>query len=1854
MKNQGKRICSKIASALSKKYFSAILVLIVLVGALGLTIFQSANNSGKNKDALSLQNQQPESLNNSSTILGSNVRAPQIYVSANGEGYASGGVIELASTDEPAVQIGGYNVSGTADVAVYQANDDVLLDYLTHDKDGKQLKKTPDSGKIQYITTIKKDLSSGNTGEGSKVTLPLSEKGIWYLKIKIGSTSTDAFVIRSNIGAIAKEGDNEFIFWGQNFKTKKSVTEGIVIPYNLLNGRKELERSPFNSEGIAKAKLTGDADIALIAQNDDRAIIPVNLKYLNYSYSYNSFREKVRQTKYFIFTDRPLYRPGDTVNFKAILRDDDDVRYTVPGGSASVRIYNGYYYEGSTSSPQPDFEKTYPVSEDGTVNGQYQIPADGKVGFYTLAVSIPNQTGANSRGVEYSSNTISFDVEFFKKPEFSIEVSTPKTELIAGDKTSFKIKGSYFSGQPLLNQKVKYAVYAADFYEYQYLTDQQSLAQTISNDYRYSYWYGSNKVTEGTATLNKNGEAEIDLDTRLPFAKGKTQVFSIEATIDDGSQVPAFSRRNALVYAGEYGIYRKDYTYGSKVNTPVSVPVTLVSHKSSGNVGGINLTAKLHRENWVSYQEADKKYPSYKKEEEDLPQLSAKTDSQGNAVFNFTPTKTGSYMITVEGKDSRNNPVSKIFYDYVSADDYPYYNKEGNNELTVETDKQKYQPADTVRFSIFSYVPDRDVFLSLERGRVNRFMVVHLNGKSGLVDIPLTNTDIPNIYAKVTSFDDNSLNDGQIDIPVSPESKKLVVGVTPNSKTFGPGETATVNISTTDIAGNPVSADLAIWTVDKAIFELSENRLGNIFDTFWQERGDSTQQAHSLEGITVLQGGRGGCFAAGTKVLMADGTQKNIEEIKAGDFVLTRYGESDAKLTKTKVTKTHIADESGYLIINGNLKVTANHIIWINDSWKEAGSIQIGDVLTNSGDKKIKVDSIEWQRGKTVVYNLETEKYHTYFADGIWVHNQKGGGSDRKAFKDTAYWNPSIHTDASGRAQVSFKLPDNLTTWTIAAVASTSDTRVGQTTNEIVVTKDVIVRPVLPNILRVGDEIILSALVQNFTNADHNFDISLKSDSGDVDESRRPGTQIKSNEMQQLYWKLRPTKENDKSKLTFSAQANDNNKLADILTQEIPVRPFVFEEKRAETGEGAKVFSVKPASDSHREKSKFTLSLAPTIIGTLPTAMKYLVDYPYGCVEQTTSRFVPAVIAKANQDLFKDALLGKDINDIIQKGISKLSSQQQSDGGWTWWFSGRSDPFITAYVVEYVLQAKENGAKVDDEMLKKAQGYLEQDKYYDYSLKAEKSSSREDAVAKTYGLTLLGAKSKVKKLNDFENLSPDFLSLAVMANYQNGDKNPETNGLNKLISLAKPEGDALFWEAGQKLNFGSRDASTAFAIRAITLTGGNRDLAAKGARYLTRVRKSDYWSNTFATAQVVRALVELSKTGSELTPDYSYTVLLDGKQLSEGRVTSPKQNIEDIAIPLSQIQQDGSSISITRTGNGQIYSTLLVDEFHTDRNAPAVSHGLSVKREYVNEKGEQYSLAIGDTAIVRITVGGLKANEYYGVITDELPAGLVPINQSFKNEQYGQDPYTYYYSSYDVTDREITENGEVLSLYQMAPLERTYTYKARVVSEGTFVVPPATASLMYAPEIYGRSAAEIIKIAEKSSIIPGKGVQTLPGKSNQTIRIVVLILIFLALAIFFFLRRRGNKREMPQEIMNQMQAAPIQQKKSILKSAAIITGSLSSTLVLLYLVIIIPAFLIQGLTKQEPPPPFDITPSGISFSNLPLQIIYIIGILAVPLIGSVIAYFLNGKRRTKIIYIPAIFFYLFYLLLIFSIYQINR
>jgi hypothetical protein len=143
-------------------------------------------------------------------------------------------------------------------------------------------------------------------------------------------------------------------------------------------------------------------------------------------------------------------------------------------------------------------------------------------------------------------------------------------------------------------------------------------------------------------------------------------------------------------------------------------------------------------------------------------------------------------------------------------------------------------------------------------------------------------------------------------------------------------------------------------------------------------------------------GASGGCFIAGTKVALAGGGQKNIEDLKNGDIVLSR-AEHGGQTVANKIFNWHFVESPGYLEINGMLGVTPEHIVKINGTWQAMGTAKVGDVIFGLQNEEIKVETINWQSGLIKVYNFTVENTHTYFANGIWVHNLKVGPGGSQA-----------------------------------------------------------------------------------------------------------------------------------------------------------------------------------------------------------------------------------------------------------------------------------------------------------------------------------------------------------------------------------------------------------------------------------------------------------------------------------------------------------------------------------------------------------------------------------------------------------------------------------------------------------------------------------------------------------------------------------------------------------------------------------------------------------------------------------------------------------------------------------------
>ncbi|MFC1645072.1 alpha-2-macroglobulin family protein [Patescibacteria group bacterium] len=1558
----------------------------------------------------------------------------RLYVFGQNQ-YERNGIISVASTDEPAVTVSGHDLGDKITIDLYRASMDDVLNFLVHNDKGDQLNYNFSLDRFTKITTLIQN-------EGGKISLPVDGTGVWLICAQSGDASVRSFLVRSSYGAVAKEGNDKFVFWVQDFTTKRSVSDTRIRTYSLENNIKEEYEVRTGSDGTVEAPVSAKYDVAVVGHGNDKALVPLNLRYLNYGNTYDRFQEKIINSKFFAFTDRPLYKPGDKMFFKTIIREDDNIRYSIPSGKVNVELVNSL-----GQNREVIFSGEYDISSFGTISGELNIPKNIKTGTYYLVIR-DNKEGESLWGSSY----VEVKIEYYQKPEFSLDMIVNDNEVISGENIEVVVQGDYFSGQPIKGYNVKYTVKESDFYDYSYYDYDYDI-----DNFRYGYRRGK-EIFSGEVILDEKGHAKISLPANISGAKSK--IYSIEIVTEGlGNQV--FESKNVLVRSGQFNVYKKNRRYGAKVGEEVDMQFIL---KAYADISLANRTISVNtKRTWWERQDVnDALYYRSEKKEENLEFFDVNSDESGEFSFKFKPEHKGSYVFTISGEDDKGNRIEKTFSAWVSDRDGYYFSGSATSGLSLALDKEEYDPSETVNITISSDHEDRDVLLTMERHEVHRYRVVSLNGKSATIQEKLIDTDVPNISFNVTSFSNNKLDRAGSDAGVSAKGKKLFITMNLNKQHYEPGDIAEIEVSVKDQDGDSQQTDLAIWAVDKAIFELVDRSGGDIFNYFWRRRGNSTMMAHSLEGINISMAEKGGCFAEGTRVLMSGGEEKNIEDVSVGEYVLTRTRDSQ-ELISARVLKAHSIEVGGYLNINDVLHVTDNHVLWVNGSWKSAGDVEIGDLVVDRNGNNIEVNSLSWQRKNIEVYNLEVEEEHSYFANGIWVHN--GKAESRSAFSDTAYWNPKVRTDKNGFARISFVVPDNLTTWVVSSIGVTKDSKVGEEIAEIVTTKDIIIRPQLPNILYKDDKLSLTALAQNFSKQDHTFKVGLRFDAGNI-ENQEQSILIPAGDSTFVEWNLSVLNENQDAQFEFYMEAvdSDDNSLRDSVITSVPVKKFGYREVNSWSRDESLKYDFKVSKDADVSKTSIELSLSTTLLGSLSPSMRYLVRYPYGCVEQTTSRFVPAVLAKENSEKFKDVLDGKNIDEFLAAGVDRLTKLQSGDGGWSWSSRDKSNIFVTAYASEYLLRAKNLGVDVDQSSLNRAKNYFD-------NLVIASSDFQKDGsyIIILYGRSLFDSDKDRREIANFSEKTPvDLVSLAVMTNIKNGFHNSQTNGVEYLKSISKTQGNGVFWDSGLLERFGSSHTSTALAVRALVAAGEKSEIVIKAVKYLSDTREGMYWSNTFATAQVIQAFVDFSKLEEEVNADLSYRVMLNDSEMAKGIIGKSKES-EKISIPVTADLKNDSRLIIEVDGDNFLYSSLVMDEFRIDKNATLVSRGLVIEREYVNVKGDEYNIVPGDIVEVRLKVGGISRGQKYLVIEDQLPSGLVPVNERLANISSSGSNGRYY-----SRHKEYTQNGVVI--LERSPRSGVYTYKARAVSAGEFMAPPATTSLMYKPEIYAHSGVSKVNI----------------------------------------------------------------------------------------------------------------------------------------------------------------------------------
>ncbi|MDR3577594.1 MAG: Ig-like domain-containing protein [Anaerolineaceae bacterium] len=721
----------------------------------------------------------------------------------------------------------------------------------------------------------------------------------------------------------------------------------------------------------------------------------------------------------------------------------------------------------------------------------------------------------------------------------------------------------------------------------------------------------------------------------------------------------------------------------------------------------------------------------------------------------------------------------------------------------------------------------------------------------------------------------------------------------------------------------------------------------------------------------------------------------------------------------------------------------------------------------------------------------------------------KGGGVNgvipvRGNFPDTAYWQAQLDTDANGKASVTVTLPDNLTTWRMDARAVTMDTRLGQTTVDIVSSKPLLVRPQTPRFFVSGDQVQLGAAVHNNTSTDLQVTVNLDATGLNLSTDASQVVKIAANQQALVTWNASVPSGNDRVDLVFSAsgggyQDASRPTLGTLSNQGIPVFKYEAPETVGTSGmlskEGTQVETISLPQSMTVTKGQLSVELSPSLAAGITDGLTYLKTYPYECNEQTVSSFLPNVRTEETLKAagLSNPTLEANLKDQVSTALQKLYNGQNSDGGWGWWKGQTSDITTTAYVALGMVEAKSAGYTVTGSVMDRAisflQGHLSHFGPYD----PPEQLNRQAFVL--YVLAQAGSPdvSQTVALYDLRQTMAFYARAYLLQTLHSIDAKDQRLPalISDLNTAAIQSATGTHWEekSPDYLNWNTDTRSTAIILGALIETDANSALLPDAVRWLMSNRDSGYWKSTQETAWVLLAMSDWINKSGELKGNFQYAAAFNGKGLLDASANS--SNIgqsHSLTIDVTDLlTQDINRLVLAHdSGSGNLYYTAHLNLDLPVDQIKALDRGIIISRQYFypnDLKTPVTSAKPGDVLLARLTV--VATNTLHNLlVTDPLPAGLEGIDTSLNSSptntmpdsfdwtRIGTDGWGWWFFSHV----ELRDEKVVLSTDELPAGTYTYTYQVRASTTGVFNTIPPTAQEVYFPEVYGRGDGSIFTV----------------------------------------------------------------------------------------------------------------------------------------------------------------------------------
>jgi len=531
-----------------------------------------------------------------------------------------------------------------------------------------------------------------------------------------------------------------------------------------------------------------------------------------------------------IYTDRPIYRPGQTVNFRGILRAEDDVRYSLPErGQVDVQIYD--------AAGERLYQDTLPLDEFGAFHGELALAEGAALGGYYIEVTYGREG--------FSAD---FQVAAYRAPEFEVLVTPRDAELAAGQATDVNVEVRYFFGTPVADAAVEWNVLSApyrfepaQFGRYDF-TDEDSPWVCF-----WCWWWepaSPDVVLSGASATDEAGRLVIPLPTDVMTGG---QRLTIEATTYGRDGQVISGRDEIVVHKGEFYVGLAARQYVGEVRKPLAVDVVTVDWAGE-RLPDQMLDVEVYRREWVNtFVENDLGGGTWKWETVNhlVYTGTLSTDGRAEGEVEFTPQEGGSYRVVVSGRDRRERLVRSSTWVWVSGAEYVSWRRENNDRITLISDKAAYAPGETAEILIPSpFAGEQWAWITVERGGVLQQEVIFLESNSTVYRLPITAGHAPNVFVSVVIVKGPDETEpvathkvGYVLLTVEPVEQELNIALTPSVERAEPGERVSFDLLATGADGEPVAAAFSLDLVDKAVLSLKPRTPDAILKAFYGQRG---------------------------------------------------------------------------------------------------------------------------------------------------------------------------------------------------------------------------------------------------------------------------------------------------------------------------------------------------------------------------------------------------------------------------------------------------------------------------------------------------------------------------------------------------------------------------------------------------------------------------------------------------------------------------------------------------------------------------------------------------------------------------------------------------------------------------------------------------------------------------------------------------------------------------------------------------------------------------------------------------------------------------------------------------------